>query len=817
MNGLVQGDHNTVNMTYNLYGALATPENGPGPQLVLTATKLLPAPFADLVDRTEPSAQLLEAIRKRSPCELSGQEGIGKSALLRTISRQVDLTVFTSGIVYLEQRGQPVEDLLQLLFSIFYDAPSGFKPVGGRLLRYLQDINALVLIDDLALSRDDADRLRNCAPNCTFVMADELSEMTEGAMVQLAGLPEADARILLERRLKRPLSADEQPAAHDIWTSVGGNPLLLIQAAALVDGGQTTVVALAQKLQLDGPSQLGTEAIAACTTDEKQLLATLASLGDSAVAQTHIAAIAGQPDAAAKLRSLADRGLVQSHSPSFTAVNNVAGALPREASATLERVVNWASGAGSKEDLVSAAPLIQHAMGMAADAGRWQDVFKLSRAIETELAASGRWGAWKSVLNQALTAARKEGSLADEGWALHQLGTRSLGLEDFGPARDLLTQALKARRVAGDAKGTEATEHNLASLRTLEIGEQPANGTPKKLTGPKGGGSPPWGLITGVALTLLVAASGGVAYAVDPNLIGSLVGQPSSAPTPTPPSSPSPVVVLPTITRAVPSKFGQGATVKIDFSGTGFEAGMTVDLGPGIQLTGIVVNSSSDLISAASVAQDAAPGQRNAVFTTRDGRRATCTDCITITPGPFISDFVPKAAGQGATARLIVSSPYLTDKTQLRFSGGGLSVARVAINVQTGQLTGILSVTAAAPPGPRDLSLTNPGDGGTYTCHGCMLVTPAPTIQKASPGSITYGGPTLVQFFGSGFAAGVSVQFPGGNISIDSISFINSTEIDLKLTVSQYAAQGLQTLTVTNSDGGRSQCSDCLSVYSNLQ
>ena len=664
MNGLVQGDHNTVNMTYNLYGAVATPGNGPGPQLVLTATKLLPAPFADLVDRTEPSAQLLEAIRKRSPCELSGQEGIGKSALLRTISRQVDLTVFTSGIVYLEQRGQPVEDLLQLLFSIFYDAPSGFKPVGGRLLRYLQDIHALVLIDDLTLSREDADRLRNCAPNCTFVMADERSEMTEGAMVQLAGLPEADARILLERRLKRPLSADEQPAAHDIWTSVGGNPLLLIQAAALVDGGQTTVVALAQKLQLDGPSQLGTEAIAASTTDEKQLLATLASLGDSAVAQAHIAAIAAQPDAAAKLRALADRALVQSHSPSFTAVDNVTRALPEQlGSATLDRVVDWANGADSMHDLESAAPLIQHAIGAAADAGRWHDVSKLSRAIETELAAGGRWGAWKSVLDQALTAARKGGSLADEGWALHQLGTRSLGLGDFEPARDLLTQALKARRVAGDAKGTEATEHNLASLRTLEIGEQPANGTPKKLSGPKGGGSPPWGLITGVALTLLVAASGGVAYAVDPNLIGSLVGQPSSAPTPTPPSSPSPVVVLPTITRAVPSKFGQGATVKIDFSGTGFEAGMTVDLGAGIQLTGIAVNSTSDLIAAASVAQDAAPGQRNAVFTTRDGRRASCTDCITITPGPFISDFVPKAAGQGATARLIVSSPYLTDKT----------------------------------------------------------------------------------------------------------------------------------------------------------
>jgi len=802
-------------MTYNYYGAVATPGAAPGLQLVLTATKLLPAPFADLLDRTEPSAQLLEAIAKRAPCELSGEEGIGKSALLRVISRQVDVSTFTSGVVYLEQQGRDVDDLLQFLFTIFYDAPSGFKPVGGRLLRYLQDINALIIVDDLTLSREDADRLRNSAPNCTFVVADERAEMTEGPTVRLAGLPETEGLSLLERRLKRSFSTEERNSAHDIWASVGGNPLHLIQAAALVIDGQTTLTALADKLHSGGASQLGTEAVAASTADEKQMLATLAALGDSPVAEAHLAAIASQPNAAAQLRALAGRGLVQSHSPSFTAVGNVTEALPGgDGSATLERVVDWASAAASRHDLVSAAPLIQHAIASAAEAQRWPDVTVLCRAVETELAASGQWGAWRWVLNQSLRAADNEGSVSDQGWALHQLGTRSLGLEDFAHARDMLTQALKVRRAAGDAEGAAATEHNLASLQILETGQQPKNGQPKKLSGPKGGGgSPPWGLIAGISLTLLVAATGGVAYAVDPHIIDSFIAQPSPSPT----LSPS-VLAPPTIAQAVPSTFGQGATVKIDFSGTGFETGMTADLGPGIQVTGIVVNSSSDLIAEVQVAQEAAPGQRIVVFTTQDGRRATCTSCLTITPAPFISGLVPKVAGQGAIARLIVSSLYLTQKTQLVLSGGDLSVAKITINLQTGQLTGVLSVGAVAAPGSRDVTLINP-DGGRYTCPRCLLVTPAPIIRPRDgrPAYLPYGGPTTVRFFGSGFESGVSIQFPGGNITIDSITFITSSEIDVQLEVSQSTPQGLQILIVTNPDGGRSQCSDCVSVYSSLR
>jgi len=41
----------------------------------------------------------------------------------------------------------------------FYEVAPGFKPAGGRLARLLQDIRALIAVDDSVLDRDDIDRL----------------------------------------------------------------------------------------------------------------------------------------------------------------------------------------------------------------------------------------------------------------------------------------------------------------------------------------------------------------------------------------------------------------------------------------------------------------------------------------------------------------------------------------------------------------------------------------------------------------------------------------------------------------------------------
>jgi hypothetical protein len=100
-----------------------------------------------------------------------------------------------------------------------------------------------------------------------------------------------------------------------------------------------------------------------------------------------------------------------------------------------------------------------------AEAGRWADVLRLVRVAEPAFAANAWWGAWKTTLCLALDAARILGDRKVEGWALHQLGVRSLSLQDESTARELLGAALEVRESIGEHEAAELTRTQLALIR----------------------------------------------------------------------------------------------------------------------------------------------------------------------------------------------------------------------------------------------------------------------------------------------------------------------------------------------------------------
>jgi hypothetical protein len=65
------------------------------------------------------------------------------------------------------------------------------------------------------------------------------------------------------------------------------------------------------------------------------------------------------------------------------------------------------------------------------------------------------------VLEWQLASARAQGDRAAEAWALHQLGTRALCLNDMPTARSSLGRALEIREELGDEAGSAVTRHNL--------------------------------------------------------------------------------------------------------------------------------------------------------------------------------------------------------------------------------------------------------------------------------------------------------------------------------------------------------------------
>ena len=78
--------------------------------------------------------------------------------------------------------------------------------------------------------------------------------------------------------------------------------------------------------------------------------------------------------------------------------------------------------------------------------GRHSDALRLARAMAALLALTGRWVALVASLRIALGAARALGDTSGISWALHELGTLSLGAEDAAAANGQLSEALRLRR-----------------------------------------------------------------------------------------------------------------------------------------------------------------------------------------------------------------------------------------------------------------------------------------------------------------------------------------------------------------------------------
>ncbi|MBN1814076.1 MAG: zinc ribbon domain-containing protein [Anaerolineae bacterium] len=200
-----------------------------------TPVDLRPRPFPDLLDRETEIGTATAAFESAQSVEFHAAAGLGKTALLRYLAHHPAATTFPDGVVYLSARHQPAEDLLQSLYDAFYETSIPYKPTDAQLKHDLQNTRALILLDDVELAREDAERLMNTAPACAFLLASpERCMWGEGQSLVLGGLPPDDALALIERELGRPLTPQERPVAQRLRVHSKGNPLTLIQIAAEV-------------------------------------------------------------------------------------------------------------------------------------------------------------------------------------------------------------------------------------------------------------------------------------------------------------------------------------------------------------------------------------------------------------------------------------------------------------------------------------------------------------------------------------------------------------------------------------------------------
>ncbi|HEY0284419.1 MAG TPA: NB-ARC domain-containing protein [Vicinamibacterales bacterium] len=420
----------------------------------------------NLVDRQVDVATAFSALDAGLAVEASGEPGIGKTAVLRHLAHHPRAASFVDGVVYVSARHQEPGDLQQLLFEAFYESDEFCKPTEAEIRRGLQEKQALILLDDVHLPQEELEQVLEMAPRAAFVVATRERRLwREVQGLALKGLPADDAVLLLEREIERSLDATERSAAAALCAGIGGSPLRILQAASVIRE---------QGVSLEGWDRIIRQSpivflMTSVDEKERRALLALAALPGVPLRALHVSAIAEMTDIEPSLTALARRGLVVSSQSRHRLADGVTDRLRRT-----EDLKPWANRAvtyftawaerhlHSQDTVLQESEVLLRVQQHAADARRSGEVLHLGRLLEGPLVAGARWGAWAVTLERCLDAAKAIGDRPAEAWALHELGSRALCLEDAGTARALLSQAAKLRELLNDHAGAAASRRNLS-------------------------------------------------------------------------------------------------------------------------------------------------------------------------------------------------------------------------------------------------------------------------------------------------------------------------------------------------------------------
>jgi len=128
------------------------------------------------------------------------------------------------------------------------------------------------------------------------------------------------------------------------------------------------------------------------------------------------------------------------------------------------------------------------------------------------------------------------------------------------------------------------------------------------------------------------------------------------------------------------------------------------------------------------------------------------------------------------------------------------STALPTTYVSATQITTQVPDTALSNTGTVYLYVTNPAPGGGTTSLSLQVVSPEPSINSVTPGSIVAGTvsePILIN--GQNFMAGAKVQWNGVNIST---TYVSSNQLQAQPTTAELATAGIVQLSVTNPSPG---------------
>ncbi|MGW4514982.1 ATP-binding protein [Streptomyces sp. NPDC004393] len=481
-------------------------------------------PQPPLLMRQEERERLVRLLARGRSVRLTGPSGSGRTALLDLVAEDcADLA--PDGVIRLSGCRRSASDLLHELFTAVYDAPL-LRPGRKELARYLQDVGAVVVLDDLEFGGSALDELLDTTPECAFLLAatPEVPAPSADSRVEevfLGGLDRPGSLELLERAVGRDLTEDEANWAGDLWFESEGLPLRFMQAGALLrqrDRQRAEEDAVdefgvfqhvpeqtgdpAPVDAVDGPAaplpSLAEAAAAApllasrLSPSARETLKFAVALGGEVPHQTHLPALVDDTHADAALAELADCALVSQAGSRYRLAAGVTAQLEAAGYATgaeeyaLKAAQHYSWWAGhpsvtparvaAEADALLAAltalvplttrePVSPQHEGNASSPGEDEEeapAVQLARQAAPAFAAGLDWGAWERALRFGAEASRLAGSVGEQSYFHHELGILALCAGQVDRARAELEASIGLRGALADKRGTIAGRRALA-------------------------------------------------------------------------------------------------------------------------------------------------------------------------------------------------------------------------------------------------------------------------------------------------------------------------------------------------------------------
>ncbi|WP_413807133.1 ATP-binding protein [Streptomyces sp. OE57] len=534
-------------------------------------------PELPMLERDEERERLARLLARGRSVRVTGPSGAGRSTLLEAVASDCE-RLAPDGVVRLSGYHRTATDLLHDLYAAVLSAPL-YRPDRAELLAAVQEIGAVVVLDDIEFGGAALDEFLDATPECAFLISatpDVPAPSPDSHLeeVFLSGLSRTAGLELLERAARRPLDEGEASWAADLWFESEGLPLRFVQAGALLrqrDARRDDASAAEAEIPLPSIAEAASPAaLLAGRLSEAahDALRFAVALGGECPHQVHLRALSADTHADAALGELLGCGLVTPAGSHYRLAARVTAQLAEagyadedagRAHTVAQHYAWWAAHPSVAPERVAAeADAILAAMTAligSREAGHADAAVLLARAAAPALAAALHWGAWERAVRHGQEAARLAGQVADEAYFHHELGVLALCTGHLDRARAELEASIGLRGVLADKRGTVAGRRALALVADRSPGSAMAGafgtsgGNRKEDAAPPAADGAPDDTETtivtpNVATTTPMAAMGGTAAtravtAAVPSASRTSVATPATAAAPATPATPT--------------------------------------------------------------------------------------------------------------------------------------------------------------------------------------------------------------------------------------------------------------------------------------